>query len=421
MAKNRIPTWLKLIVGAIGLLLAPILGLWAYKSATTPILHPDPQQVRSVTHSDPSRKWTDAVERGRQIMRAGLINQNLPGLSVAVGVDGDIVWAEGFGWATLENQAPVAPDTGFRVADASKALTSAAVGLLLEKDTLHLDDEIQVHVPEFPKKQWPVTLRQLMAQVAGVTTDHGGEAPLSNPPSGEGSRAERCERTVDGLHLDNFAERELLFEPGTRYRPSSYGWILVSAAVEAAANEPFFTFMRTQVFEPLGMRDTTIDVATEAIPARAAFYWARFGLAGDTRYGPKSARQGDHSCYAGAAAFLSTPTDLVRFGMGINSGKLLKPGTVQLLRTPQRLASGEETGYGLGWELETHPLAGQPTRMAGHGSKAEFIGGTTYLMTFPERGLVVAVMTNISFADTKSIALNIAQAFAEQGRSPARQ
>ena len=59
--------------------------------------------------------------------------------------------------------------------------------------------------------------------------------------------------------------------------------------------------------------------------------------------------------------------------------------------------------------------------MAGHGSKEEFIGGTTYLMTFPERGMVVAVMSNISYADTKSIALNIAQAFAEQGRSPARQ
>jgi len=421
VAKNRIPTWLALIVVAIGLPLAAIVGLWTYKSVTAPILHPDPQQVRSVTHSHPSRKWTDAVERGRQIMRASLTEQNLPGLSVAVGVDNDIVWAEGFGWADLENQVPAAPETGFRVADASKALTSAAVGLLLEKNTLHLDDEIQMHVPEFPKKQWPVTLRQLMAQMAGVTTDHGGEAPLSNPSSGEGSPARRCERTVDGLQLDNFGDRKLLFEPGTKYSPSSYGWILVSAAVEAAANEPFYAFMRTQVFEPLGMRDTTVDIATDAIPARAAFYWARFGLAGDTRYGPKSARRGDHSCYAGAAAFLSTPSDLVRFGIGINSGKLLKPGTVQLLQTPQRLGSGEETGYGLGWELETDPLAGQPTRMAGHGSKREFIGGTTYLMTFPERGLVVAVMANISFADTKSIALNIAQVFAEQERSPARQ
>jgi CubicO group peptidase (beta-lactamase class C family) len=354
-------------------------------------------------------------------MRAGLIQQNLPGLSVAVGVDGDLVWAEGFGWADLENQVPVAPDTGFRVADASKALTSGAVGLLLEKNMLHLDDEIQVHVPEFPKKQWPVTLRQLMAQVAGVRTDPDGDGPLSNTRSGDGNPAPRCERTADGLHLDNFGERELLFEPGTKYSPSSYGWILVSAAVEAAAHEPFFAFMRTQVFEPLDMRDTTIDVATEAIPARAAFYWPLFGLAQDTRYGPKPARVGDYSCYAGATAFLSTPSDLVRFGMGINSGTLLKPGTVQLLQTPQRLTSGEETGYGLGWELETHLLAGRPARMAGHGSKGGFSGGTTYLMTFPERGLVVVVMANISFADTKSIALNVAQAFAEQGRSPARQ
>ena len=135
----------------------------------------------------------------------------------------------------------------------------------------------------------------------------------------KGTRLGRCERTVDGLQLDGFAERELLFEPGTQYRPSSYGWILVSAAVEAAANEPFFAFMRTQVFEPLDMHDTTVDVSTEAIPDRATFYFPRFGLAADTRYGPKPARVGDHSCYAGAAAFLSTPSDLVRFGMGINS------------------------------------------------------------------------------------------------------
>ena len=418
MAKNRIPIWLALIVGAVGLPLAAILGLWTYKSVTTPILHPDPQQVRSVTRSAPSREWTDAVERGRHIMRAGLVRQNLPGLSVAVAVGQEIVSAEGFGWADLENQVPVAPDTGFRVADPSKALTSAAVGLLLEKNVLRLDDEIQVHVPQFPKKQWPVTLRQLMAQVAGVTTDHGGEAPLSNASRDDGNPAQRCERTVDGLQLDDFGERKLLFEPGTNYSPSSYGWILVSAAVEAAANEPFFKFMRTQIFEPLKMRDTTIDVATEAIPVRATFYFPKFGLAGDTRYGPKPARRGDHSCYAGAAAFLSTPSDLVRFGIGINSGTLLKPGTVQLLQTPQRLPSGAETGYGLGWDLETLLLAGQPTGMAGHGSQEAFIGGTTYLMTFPTRGIVVAVMSNISFADAKSIALNVAQAFASSESAP---
>ena len=83
MAKNRIPIWLALIVGFAGVLLTAILGLWAYKSVTAPTLHPDPQQVRSVRRSDPSPKWARAVDRGRQITRAALAAQNLPGLSVA--------------------------------------------------------------------------------------------------------------------------------------------------------------------------------------------------------------------------------------------------------------------------------------------------------------------------------------------------
>ncbi len=243
MSKSRTETWLALIVVAVGLLLVAILGLWVYMSATATPLHPNPQDVPSVTHSAPLPKWADAVEQGRQIVRAGLTEQNLPGLSVAVGVGGDIVWAEGFGWADLENRVPVAPDTRFRIGTASTALTSAAVGLLLEKGRLKLDDEIQTYVPAFPEKQWPVTLRQLMGHLAGVRNDGGDEGPLFS---------ERCERPVEALQ--HFAERSLLFEPGTQYRYSSYGWILVSAAVEAAADEPFLTFMRKQIFEPLGMR-----------------------------------------------------------------------------------------------------------------------------------------------------------------------
>src|SRR5687768_9039478 len=120
-------------------------------SATATPLHPDPQSVPTVTRSDPSRKWAGAVERGRQIMRAGLTEQNLPGLSVAVGIGGEMVWAEGFGWADLDNRVPVAPDTLFRIGTASTVLTSAAVGLLLEKGRLKLDEKIQTYVPQFPE------------------------------------------------------------------------------------------------------------------------------------------------------------------------------------------------------------------------------------------------------------------------------
>ena len=402
---NRMETWLGLIVLAVGGLLAAIAGLHAYMTATATPLHPDPHRVPSVTHAAASRQWADTVERARQIVRTGLTDQNLPGLSVAVGVSGDIVWAEGFGWADLENRVPVSPETRFRIGTASKALTSAAVGLLLEKDRLKLDDEIQTYVPEFPKKHWPVTLGQLMGHLAGVRTDSGDEGPLLSA---------RCERPVEGLQP--FADQSLLFEPGTQYRYSSYGWILVSAAVEAAANERFLTFMRNQIFEPLEMDDTRADSATEPLSHRAAFYFPRY--AADPRYGLHLMRPVDYSCYAGSSAFLSTPSDLVRFGVAIDGGKLLQPATVALLQTSQRLPSGQETGYGLGWDIETVALAGDQTRVVGH--DGESLGGTVAsLMTCRERGIVVAVTSNISYADTPSLALKIAEAFVGQARSPA--
>ena len=403
MAINRRKQiWLAVIVVPVVLIPTAILGLYLYTSATAPLLHPDPQGVPAVTRSDPSAQWAGAVEQGRQAVRAALTEQNLPGLSVAVGAGSDIVWAEGFGWADLENGVKVGPDTRFRIGTASTALTSAAAGLLLEKGRLKLDDEIQTYVPAFPRKQWPVTVRQLMGHLAGVRNDGGDEGPLFST---------HCQRPVEALQA--FAERPLLFEPGTRYRYSSYGWILVSTAVEAAADEPFLTFMRNQIFEPLGMEHTRADSSTAASADRATSYFPRF--ASDARYGLHLMRPLDYSCYAGASVFVSTPSDLVRFGLAINRGKLLQPATVQLLQASQRLPSGEETGYGLGWDLETAALAGEQTRMAGH--DGDILGGTVAsFLTFPG-GLVVAVTSNISYADTYAVGLKIAEAFAPQTKS----
>ena len=402
---NRTETWLALGVGAVGLLILGLAGLWVYVSATATPLHPNPQDVPSASHSAPSPKWTGAIEQARQTVRAALAEQNLPGLSVAVGTGSEIVWAEGFGWANLENKVPVSPETRFRIGTVSTVLTSAAVGLLLEKDRLKLDEQIQTYVPEFNGKQWPVTLRQVMGHLAGIRNDGGDEGPLFG---------ERCDRPVEALqHFDSSPRSE----PGTQYRYSNFDWILVSAAVEAAADEPFLAFMQKQIFDPLAMNHTEADVATEASPDVATSYFPRF--AADPRYGPDLMRPIDLSCYAGSSVFLSNPSDLVRFAMAINSGKLLQPATVQLLQTSQRLPSGQETGYGLGWDLEPVTLAGRQTTAVGH--DGQLLGGmAASLMTFPERGLVIALTSNTSYADTESLALKIAQAFAEPGNTPTR-
>jgi CubicO group peptidase (beta-lactamase class C family) len=194
------------------------------------------------------------------------------------------VWAEGFGWAEIETRVPVTPDTRFRIGTASTLLTSAAVGVLLERGRLALDDEIQTRVPQFPKKQWPVTLRQLMAHVGGVGTDSGDEGPLYR---------QRCERPIEALQ--HFALGALLFKPGTQFQHSKYGWILMSAAVEAAADRPFLTFMGEQIFRPLGMENTGAESATEENPDDAESRLGRRGTVGiaqfQTRHQAKPARQ----------------------------------------------------------------------------------------------------------------------------------
>ena len=442
--RNRRATWVVRTVVAGVALVVVIVALPIYIIATATPLHPQAQSVLSVTESEPSPQWSEAVGRARHIIRTGLAEQNLPGLSVAVGAGGEIVWAEGFGWSELETRSPVTPDTRFRIGAASTMLTSAAVGVLLEKGGLRLDDEIRTYVPEFPKKQWPVTVRQLMGHVAGVTTDSGDERPLSR---------QRCERPVDALR--QIADSELLFEPGTQYRYSNYGWVLVSAAIEAAADQPFLAFMREQVFQPVGMDDTGAESSTEENPERvgepqedapflrllqdvileplgigrntaaagktpdaATLYVAGFGPDPVFRHRLHVRLPRNLSCYAGSLAFFSTPSDLVRFGLAIDRGTLLQPATVQLLQASQQLRSGQQTGHGLGWDLETVALAGGPAQAVGYEGKSAD-ARTVSLMLFRERGIAVAVMSNISHADTSALAVKVAETFADdRARSP---
>jgi len=370
VSQRRFETWLAPLGAMAGLAVLALLGVWAYLTTPAPPLHPDLADVPSVTRSAPLPRWTDEVAEARRIVRSALVARNLPGLSVAVGVAGDLAWAEGFGWADLESRVPATPETQFRIGTASTALTSAAVGLLLEQARLALDDEIQTHVPAFPKKPWPVTVRALMGHTAGVRTDGGDEGPLL---------AEHCQRPADALPY--FAEQSLLFEPGTQFRHSSYGWILVSAAVEAAAHTPFDRFMRKQVFEPLGMDDTRADMAAGPRPDQATSYFPRFSA--DPRYGADLMRPIDLSCYAGAGAFLSTPSDLVRFGMAMRAGRLLRPATVAQLPS---------------WQ----------------GRDGDVLGGQVASLMIGHDDIVVAVTSNESYAETSTVAAAVARAFAPQ-------
>ncbi len=383
---TRIGRFLRLPSATILLLATPLLA------ACTIVHGDDPSAVRSQIDEPPDPTYIDAVERARPLVRAFMVEENLPGLSLAVGVAGEAVWAEGFGWADIDERLPVTPKTRFRIGSVAMPMTATAVGLLHERGLLDLDAPVRDYVRSFPEKEWPVTTRQLMGHVAGVRQYSDDEELLY--------MRRHCDTPLDGLQL--FADDPLLFEPGTRYRYSPYGWTLVGAVVEAVADEPFLDFLRREVLDPLEMRDTILDDPAGPVARRTSFYWPF--AARDPSFGVEGAirKDAENTCIQGAGALLSTPTDVVRFGLAMLEGRLLRAETFGMLRTPLEPRSGESTGYGLGWfvrEISIGP-GSEPTTVFGH--EGSSVGGTTSLVILPEHGIVIAATTNVSFA--KSLA-----------------
>ena len=351
--------------------------------ASTMAVHSDPAAVPS-TRGVHAERYARAIEESRRLAHALLLEDNLPGLSVAVARDGEIVWTEGFGWADLESRMPVTPRTQFRLGSVSKTLTAAAVALLHERGRIDLDAPVQTYVPAYPQKPWTVTTRQLMGDIAGVHRIRGDNN--DNPPGGQCASLDEA--------LATFADEPLLFEPGTRYRFSTYGWILLGAVVEAAAGEPLPRFMTREILEPLGLESTVLEDGAD-VPNLTSFYTPRANMR--TELGVRKGSRLDNSCLAGAGAFFSTPSDLARFGSAMLKPGLLKAETIALLQTPLRLESGASTDFALGWKVERVQLAGAPARMVAH--RATPNGSSVALLVFPDHGVVVAAASNISPAE----------------------
>ncbi len=372
-------------------------GAKLYFVATAKPVHPDPAAVPSAAADADPGPHAGAVEEARRLARALLAAENLPSLSVAVARDGKIVWAEAFGFADVDRRAPVTPLTRFRTGSVSKTLTAAAVALLYERGRIDLDAPVQAYVPEYPRKQWTITTRQLLGDVAGVHRIRGDNN--DNVPRGHCTNLDEA--------LETFAGEPLLFEPGTKYRFSTHGWILLSAVVEGASGERFPTFMRREVFEPLGM-DRTMLEGVEKDPDTVSLYSPRTAMGANV--GLQDAPAVDYSCFAGAGAFLSTPSDLVRLGSAMLKPGLLTAETIALFQTPLRLESGASAGFALGWKVDHVKLGGAPARLVRH--RATLIGGAVSLSVFPDLGLVIAATSNSHTERVDPFALQVAAAFA---------
>ncbi|HEV8124639.1 MAG TPA: serine hydrolase domain-containing protein [Gemmatimonadales bacterium] len=334
-----------------------------------------PIQAQTPTTAARPRTVEQAIAEARRFIQDTMKVLGAPGASITVMRNARVIWSEGFGYADVEQQVKVTPATRFRIGSVSKPLTSIALGLLYEEGKLDLDSPVQRYVPGFPVKRWPITVRQVAGHLAGIRHYNDGEFEnmLHYP-------------TVDsGLSI--FRNDSLLFEPGTRYAYSSYGWNLLSAVIEGASGQPFLTFMQTRVFGPAGMTHTVPEFNDSIIPFRARFYTRSDSV------GPVvNAQYVDNSYKWAGGGFLSTTEDLAHFGQLLLDGKLLQPATRDLWWTSQKTTDGKETGYGIGWGVSTDSTG---RVRVGHTGGA--MGGTASLQIFPKEKLVIALLVNSDY------------------------
>jgi CubicO group peptidase (beta-lactamase class C family) len=128
-ARNRLPIWAGRTALAVGVVVAAFAAFLTHAVVVTAPLFAQSQEVPSVVDSAPSPQYVAAVDRARAFVRAAVLEQNLPGVSVAVGAGGTVVWAEGFGWRDVGTRAPVTPATRFNIGTAASAVTAAVAPL----------------------------------------------------------------------------------------------------------------------------------------------------------------------------------------------------------------------------------------------------------------------------------------------------
>lgn len=344
------------------------------------------------TPSEPSADWTSELD---ETVTTFCRKNQVPGLSLAVLHHGDPLLARGYGYASLEHQVKVTPETRFRTASIAKPITATLLMTLVADGRLDLDRPVQDYVAAYPEKRWPIQVRQVMGHLGGIR----------HYKSAAEASSTRHFSSLDQA-LETFAQDPLEYEPGTEYRYSSFGYNLLGSVAEGAGGKDFVTLLQERILQPSGMSSTVPDDVFAIVPHRSAGYrradqrWlnqlgSHHGMQVGQVY---NSTLHDTSMKIPGGGLLSTPTDLVRFAEALLNDQLIPSTRRQEMWTGQTTTAGKATGYGLGWRVGRQN--DRPALWHTGGQS----GTSTVLVIYPESQTAIAVMCNLQSTNVTSLA-----------------
>jgi len=330
----------------------------------------------------------------RDAVRQYMTTHHIPGMSVAIAVDGRMVWASGFGYADLEHRVRADTLTLFRTASTLKPITATAVLQLAERGKLDLDGPVQRYCPSFPEKPWPITPRMLLLHRGGIRPSRGSDVFNS-----------QHFMTVSDA-VQRFAADTLNAKPGTTTIYSNEGYVVLACAIEGASGGSYDEYVKRAVLLPSGMPHTQPENVYEVLPHLSRSYlvrtaentkaweglWTPVQLALIQLYVPAVAERVDPSHFPGAGNYRSTPSDMLRFMLALESGKLVSDSMRAFeLATDFPLTDGKPSGRSMGWQVTPMDDRLVP-RMLGSDWNGSF-----GILTLPDKRFSIAIASNIEF------------------------
>jgi len=319
------------------------------------------------------------------------VSDRAPGVSVAVSLNDEIVYARGAGLANLEHGVPLSPDSVFQVASVSKQFTAFAVFLLVSEGQIQLGDDIRTYLPELGETDDVVTVQHLL--------DHAGGLREQNTLAAMAGWMPGDIHTRDGIFDLVARQRGVNFPAASRIEYSNTGYALLARVVERVSGQPFREFMQENVFAPLGMTRSGFPADRDAlVTQRAASYYP----AGESFRNVISASES-----IGSSGLYTTALDVLRWAENFETGVVGSSRVFELMAARYTAENGEVSTFGRGQELRVH----NGFATWSHGGRDA--GYRSFLLRVPAADLEIVILSNRTDFDTAAMAFALMDAWLE--------
>ncbi|MEO7325849.1 MAG: serine hydrolase domain-containing protein [Dokdonella sp.] len=328
------------------------------------------------------------VKRQAQALLANAVDVNGPGMAILVSHGDQILFRGARGRANVELDASLSPGDVFRIGSNTKPFTAAAIYKLAEHGRIALDDRLSRYLPTFPNAKH-ISVAQLLCHTSGVKN--------YTEIDGYFDAAIRADVSTGQL-VDVIKDLPLDFEPGTDWKYSNSGYVLLGAVIEKVAGKPWHAATKEMFTTPLGLDHTTYDDGSTLIGRRAS------GYSVDAEGRIVNAPYMSMSQAAAAGALVSNTDDLFHWMRALHSGKVLSADSYRRMTTPAALSAARTAGSACG--LEMLSVRGEPAFE--HVGRDPGFMSETLMLPKPAIGVVVLTNTDTPRTDITVIAAKLA-------------